>query len=91
MTLTQLTPADTVVSGSTIVRDRYNNGVMIAPTAHLISRVGLDTKENRIVMKSGDRIFTYRPNDLVLVISGPDQEPEPLTRAAGVDDVWQSS
>jgi len=87
---TQLTPADTVTAGSTIVRDRYNGGVMIAPTAHLVERVGLDAKENRIVIKSGDRVFTYRPNDLVIVISGPAADPESLPRAE-VDDVWSVS
>jgi len=89
----QLTPADTVVAGSTIIRNRYDNGVMIEPSSHLVERAGFDAKEGRVVLKCGYRVFTLRPNDLVMVVAGataPDPQLEDLVdmtlRGAGITE-----
>jgi len=89
----QLTRADTVVAGSTIIRNRYDSGVMIEPSSHLVERAGFDAKENRVVFKCGYRIFTYRPADLVMVVAGamvPDPKLEDLVdmtlRGAGITE-----
>ncbi len=66
----QHTPADTLVAGSSMFRERYDNeGNFVEHSRHLIERVGVDS-DGKIVVKSKDRVFTFRANDLVLVVAG---------------------